>query len=640
MRCIVNLRAYYEDLWVYRLHSRIHSMDLVTLLHSEESKTLEFKANTGPKEGILKTIVAFANTSGGRLLIGVEDQSKRVCGVEFPKKEEEKLSNLISDSISPNLVPSIEIISFRKLSLISIRVFPSNTRPHFIRSLGDKKGVYIRIGSTNRPADDSQINALKRYTKVETFDEEAMEQYGENEIDFERATIIFKNDRKLEKKDLETLKLVTEFQGKLVPTVAGILLFGRNHLKSFPTAWIKAGRFKGNDRSTILDSKDIKEILPILPGLGMEFVKKHAELSYHINGIRREEKWSIPIVAVREALINAIVHADYSQNGSPIKLAIFDDRIEIESPGIIPYGMTLEDMYKGVSKLRNPIIGRVFNELKFVEQWGSGIQRILSDCKEVGLRSPVFEEVGTHFRVTIFIENFIEPQLDDTNAKIIEMLTNNNLSTSEIARQINLSTRATRTRMTKLVNLGVVYESGLNARDPQKKYLLANKENLFKKEVREPKELLEFGKYLYHDQGVEIDVVEKSECPDYICVGKSGEKYYIELVSVYLTDKCVEERKAQIKGGLQYIPENDEKINQLKKRIVNTITDKVEKTQHYSSESLENLYLSIYVNAYESIYLETCDYEHIRDSIKNIKPYKRIYINRPHSPEVPYFVIK
>ena len=109
----------------------------------------------------------------------------------------------------------------------------------------------------------------------------------------------------------------------------------------------------------------------------------------------------MPPVAVREALINAVVHADYAQKGAPICLAIFDDRVEIEDPGLLPFGLTLENLPRGISKLRNRVIGRVFNALGLVEQWGSAIQRMAAACRDAGLSPPLLEEIGTRFRVRV-----------------------------------------------------------------------------------------------------------------------------------------------------------------------------------------------------------------------------------------------
>src|SRR3989338_11637348 len=119
---------------------------------------------------------------------------------------------------------------------------------------------------------------------------------------------------------------------------------------------------------------------------------------------KHKKTWNLPLTAIREAVINAIVHADYAQLGSPIRLAIFDDRIEVENPGLLLFGLTIEEIKRGVSKLRNRVIGQVFYRLGLIERWGSGIRRIIDSCLEAGFAEPLFEEIGTHFRVTIFTE--------------------------------------------------------------------------------------------------------------------------------------------------------------------------------------------------------------------------------------------
>jgi len=195
-----------------------------------------------------------------------------------------------------------------------------------------------------------------------------------------------------------------------------------------------------------------------------------------IKGIRHSEQWSLPLTAVREAIINAVVHADYAQKGSPIRLAIFDDRIEIENPGLLPFGLTIDDIKRGVSKLRNRVIGRVFHKLGLIEHWGSGIKRIIESCKEVGFAEPNFEELGTHFRVTIFTGQKFQPNINKTEQQILNILAKaNGCSTEELSKLIKLSKRATRNRILALIEKGLVVELGLSLKDPHKKYFLAKK---------------------------------------------------------------------------------------------------------------------------------------------------------------------
>ncbi len=194
-----------------------------------------------------------------------------------------------------------------------------------------------------------------------------------------------------------------------------------------------------------------------------------------IGPVRRTDVWTFPPVVLREAIMNAIVHADYAQPGAPIRVAMFDDRIEIENPGLLPFGLTIDDIRRGISKLRNRVIGRVFQELGLIEQWGSGIQRMVEACREQGLVEPRFEEIGTHFRVTLSAKRVTDPDRDERDRAVLEALADGpgGLSTSQVANRIGVSARTARTRLAALVGRGLVAEVGSNPQDPNRRYFLS-----------------------------------------------------------------------------------------------------------------------------------------------------------------------
>jgi predicted HTH transcriptional regulator len=264
---------------------------------------------------------------------------------------------------------------------------------------------------------------------------------------------------------------VTDHQGRKVPTVGGVLLFGRDRQRHFPDAWIQAGRFRGTDKSRILDRTEIRSHPMQAIEEAIVFVQKHGLHGAEIGAVRRRERWSLPPVAVREAVINAVAHADYAQRGAPLRIAIFGDRLEVENPGLLPFGLTVEDLPRGVSKLRNRVIGRVFHTLGLIEQWGSGVQRMTGACREAGLALPVFEEIGTRFQVTLFSARVSAPALDETDQAIVKALAGGKgLLTSEIAGAIHLTSRSTRTRLARLVAGGLVREVGTGPQDPKRRY--------------------------------------------------------------------------------------------------------------------------------------------------------------------------
>jgi predicted HTH transcriptional regulator len=456
----------------FRVDFRV--MDLKTLLANAEGKTLEFKRDLSSPSGALRTVIAFANTAGGTLLIGVEDGTRRVCGVTDPLAMEERLANLLSDGVSPHLLPEIEILPWRTSHVVAVQVFPSPGRPHFIKSAGVEAGSYVRVGSTNRRADAELLEELRRSSLGRSFDEQAVPELDSEDIDFQVASEYFSPVRKLRKPDLQTLRILVPHQGRHVPSVAGVLLFGRDRETRFPDAWIQAGRFAGTDKTRIVDTARIHGPLPQQVEDAVRFVQKHGLHGYDIGSVRRTDSWSLPPVALREAIVNAVVHADYSQRGAPIRLALFDDRVEIENPGLLPPGLTIDDLRRGVSKLRNRVIGRVFHELGLIEQWGSGIQRMTSACRDAGLPEPELEELGNRFRLTLRTERGRLPRLDAIDQAILDALSDGvGLSTQEISRHIERTPRATRTRLGSLVERGLVREVGSGPQDPKRRYFLS-----------------------------------------------------------------------------------------------------------------------------------------------------------------------
>jgi hypothetical protein len=203
----------------------------------------------------------------------------------------------------------------------------------------------------------------------------------------------------------------------------------------------------------------------------LQFVQRNTRHSLEIGSLRHREVSEFPVVALREAIINAFVHADYAQRGSSLRLAIFSNRIEVENPGGLPPGLTVEDILRGVSKLRNRVIGRVFHELKLIEQWGSGIHRMINACQQAGLPDPKFEELGSGFRVTFRRQQVVQPKRDELDEAIVGFLQQNpGAPTSRIAAHIKRTSRATQTRLKRLVELGEIVSLGSSENDPQKGY--------------------------------------------------------------------------------------------------------------------------------------------------------------------------
>ncbi len=448
-------------------------MKIEEILQKGEGTTLEFKENLKSEDTIISTLIAFSNTSGGRVIIGVEDKTHHIVGVEDPYKVVEALAGKIHDMIEPRILPNIEVVPYRNTHLISIEVYPSALRPHFRRSKGKEKSTYIRIGSTTRLADQDLLGVVERSMISKSFDEELCYEASYEDIDFTAASQLFEPHRKLQQSDLLSLGVVAKKGKELVPTVAGILLFGKNRLHHFPYAWIKVGVFDGIETDKILDTQKITSLFPQAIDEALNYIKRNIRVGLKIEDTRHHELWEIPKIALREAVINAIVHTDYSLRGNSMTIAIFDDRIEIENSALLPWGLTFEDLKAGVSKLRNPIIARVFNELGLIEQWGSGIKRMINACLEAGLEAPYFKETGPRIRVIFYKKKVSQPIMDDLDQFIIGLLTFcGPLSTHQITSCVNVSRRSVINRLSGMSDKGQIIELSQGPNDPKKKYSL------------------------------------------------------------------------------------------------------------------------------------------------------------------------
>ena len=443
------------------------------LLQQEEGKTLEFKENSKSLNGIINTVIAFANTAGGKVLIGVRDKTKEIVGLQNPLEEEMRLANAIADSIEPLFNPDIHIVSWRNKEFLLIQV-PHSVGPYYAKSKGLKKGTYIRLGSTNRLADTAILAELERLGENSCFDEMPTTNCSIQDLDIDAIKACFKKvGKKFEEPTALSLRLFLKKQSKSIPSKGAILLFGKNRKEIFPHATIRCVRFSGITKDEVLDHQDIDDYLPLALDKIISFVHRNTKLGAEIGPSIRKNIAEYPPVVVKEAATNALIHTDYSAAGSQIQVAIFDDRIEITNPGALPFGLNLQDALQGVSQLRNRVIGRCFRELELIELWGSGLKRMISQCQKSGIAIPRFEELGHFFRVTLFnrretvlIVGGWRKDLMDLMAKRKELTPKDATSFWEI------SDRAARVRLKKMVEEGLIAEISTHAFDPQKKFIL------------------------------------------------------------------------------------------------------------------------------------------------------------------------
>lgn len=443
------------------------------LLQQEEGKTLEFKENTKSLDKIIHTIIAFANTAGGKILIGVKDKTKEVVGLRHPIEEEIRLANAIADAIEPLFSPDIHVVSWRNKEFLIIQV-PHSIGPYYVKSKGLKKGTYIRLGSTNRLADTVILAELERLGENECFDEMQASNCSIKDLDLEAIKACFKKIGKVfEGSTAFSLRLYLKKQSKSIPSKGAVLLFGKNRKEIFPHATVRCVRFSGITKDEVLDQQDIDDYLPLALDKITSFVQRNTKLGAEIGPSIRKNIAEYPPVVVKEAVTNALIHTDYSATGSQIQVAIFDDRIEVTNPGALPFGLNMEDALQGVSQLRNRVIGRCFRELELIELWGSGLKRMISQCQKSGIASPRFEELGHFFRVTLFNRKEAKIIIRGWRKDLTDLITKRKeITTKDAASFWKISDRAARVRLKKMVEEGLIAEISTHAFDPQKKFIL------------------------------------------------------------------------------------------------------------------------------------------------------------------------
>jgi ATP-dependent DNA helicase RecG len=279
-----------------------------------------------------------------------------------------------------------------------VEIFRGNLLPYYLKSEGKEHGTYLRISASNRKAALLHVIELERQRASQSFDEETYPENCLHDLDLTPLQTRFAAQGKpLDNEKLKNLKLIRQEQGQLFPTYGLMILLGQ-----LPHAVTKCARFKGTDMSLFLDRKEYSGDLFSQLEQAEAFIKNHINLRGEIKGLQRTDTYELPETALREALTNAIIHRDYTNQGRDIKVGVYDDIVNIVSPGGFPNTLTAEGLTEGRSEIRNRAIARVFKELGYIEQWGSGLQRIRNTCLAQGLKVPRIREQGDFVDVEFY----------------------------------------------------------------------------------------------------------------------------------------------------------------------------------------------------------------------------------------------
>ncbi len=374
-----------------------------------EGKNIEFKREIPVNhEKFLKDIIAFSNSTGGQVLLGVEDETGIVYGIgeQSPFKLSDSISNMISDACTPQIEPDISIQTLEDKTILVIDVVPGKFRPYYLASKGKETSAYIRINGTSRPADARKLQELElegqniqeigcEYDEKKALDLcKKMKQIAIDSCETEEEKLAVK-DMTLEK--LHDFGVLCRVGKNPYPTHAFDLLTDNRNKASK----IQCALFKGKTRDIFIDKKEFSGPIYEQVDDAYHFVLRHIDMGAEIEGEYRKDVYELPISAIREMIANAVLHRSYLDK-SCVQVCIYDDRLEVSSPGILYGGLDLETAKSGKSTCRNEAIAEAFHYMHIVEAWGTGLPRIINRCKEYGLLDPLFEEFGDGFKVTIF----------------------------------------------------------------------------------------------------------------------------------------------------------------------------------------------------------------------------------------------
>lgn len=396
-------------------------------IKNNESKNIEFK-EVIPQDykKFLKTVVAYSNCAGGKIIFGIQDGTLELVGIKDDIHQTiDKLTNIISDSVTPQIIPNIYVEKIEGVEVIVLEVFHGSNTPYYITSLGKEKGTFIRTVGSTRPADDLMLRELTLSGLDRSFDElvyepkaltmESIDKTRKALYKFAKENSEFPdNVKELTIGKMESWKLIHDVEGKFYPSNTYMMLQENN---PFQFMTIQCARFKGTERVVFIDKKEYDGPIYEQIDNAHKFVLNHINMALVGDGLASSKHFEIPTKVIREIICNAVGHRMIRAH-SCVQVAVYDDRVEVTSPGGFFGGLTLEKMLQGRTAIRNTCIANVLSYVELIEHWGTGIQRVLTLCKEAGIKEPEFIDFGDALRVNIYRPSYVEPINDKVNDEV------------------------------------------------------------------------------------------------------------------------------------------------------------------------------------------------------------------------------
>ena len=419
-----------------------------------EYENSENKASLNEWKTGVESIAAFATASGGTVYFGIQPNGERI-GVQLGRTTLEGLANDIKNNTQPPQYPSILVDGPEEKAVLLVRIEESPVKP--VWAFGRP---YKRVGRTNQRLSPEETRRLTEQTTGRTWD--GLPCTGLTPADIDRNAI-----REFLRRSGQNISTSTENVllnlGLMTPETlrnGAALLFAQNPQRFFPQAQVKCARFLGRDSVRFLDQQTLNGNVLTQVDEAISFVARNTQQAIRITGrAERQTVPSYPEEAVREAINNAVCHRDYAMTGT-VQVRIYDDRLEVWNPGLLPADLTFEALYREhPSRPRSPKLAEALYRARVIEQWGTGTLRIVQACMEAGMPRPEFAaEMGT------FVVRFWGPppaspgrMLNDRQKHIRNyMQEHGHLTTVEYQTLFSLSERQARRDLNTLVTIGLL----------------------------------------------------------------------------------------------------------------------------------------------------------------------------------------
>ena len=404
----------------------VDKAELIQLIRDGENSMVEFKRDYDRPESLAKEIAALLNFEGGRILLGVEDDGG-IAGLQRSRQEaEEWIMNLVRQSIQPAFIPSWTCVALDDGKIIGVVGLPADApgKPYKAKR-GRSWVTFVRVGSTSREASRDEEGRLYQAARIVRYDLNPIPGTGFESLDLERIANYFRvvkkrgapamEDTAAWKRILANIDLLAQ-EETAAATAAGLLLFGKNPNRRLPQAGMTAAAFPGSEKDyATVDEELIRGPLVSLlspgkkvlePGVidrAVEFVRRNMGSCAWLEGGRRRRKPALPLDAVREAVVNAAAHRDYTLARTDIEISLYRDRLEIISPGRLPNGLTVEKMKEGARAARNEILKEILRDYGYVEHLGMGVRRrIVESMRKHNGSEPDLIEEENRFTVRLW----------------------------------------------------------------------------------------------------------------------------------------------------------------------------------------------------------------------------------------------